>query len=292
MKNDAFPTLGDRDISAIEAPEIIVVIKKVSARGAIDAAKRVKGFIQQVFDYAVAHGKASRNPAKDVNLRMILPKTIKKHYASIKEPEHLAQLLRAIDEYHGTVQVKCALKLFPLVMVRPTELTSAVWSEFDLDKNIWVIPATRRKLLRHIKEANKPEDAHIVPLCDQAIEILKYLQQYTGNSDYLFPSVRTRTRPISNDTIRSVLRVMGFDNNTITAHGFGGIASTFLNTLGYRSDVIEAQLSHKDKNEIRSAYNHADYMEERKVMLQEWADYMDGLKNGVDNVVPIKRSAS
>jgi len=175
-------------------------------------------------------------------------------------------------------------------MVRPTELTSAEWSEFDLEKSIWVIPAKRRKLLQHIKDANKPEDAHKVPLSRQAINIIKNLQQYTGSGKYLFPSVRTRSRPISNDTIRSALRVMGFDNNTITAHGFRGVASTFLNTLGYRSEVIEAQLSHKDKNEIRSAYNHADYMEERKAMLQEWANYLDSLKAGAE-VIPIKHKA-
>ncbi len=282
--------MGSREVSAIEAPEIIAVVKVVSKRGAVDAAKRVKGFIQQVFDYAVAHGKTNRNPAKDVNLKMILPKTIKKHYASIKDPDLLAHLLRTIDEYHGTIQVKTALQLFPLVMVRPTELTSAEWSEFDLKESIWKIPAKRRKLLQHIKEANNPEDAHSVPLSIQAIDILNNLQQYTGSGKYLFPSVRTRARPISNDTVRSALRVMGFDNNTITAHGFRSIASTFLNTLGFRSDVIEAQLSHKDKNEIRSAYNHADYMEERTVMLQEWANYLDNLKAGAD-VIPIKRKA-
>ena len=141
---------------------------------------------------------------------------------------------------------------------------------------------------QHIKNANKPEDAHTVPLSKQAVEIIKDLHQYTGKGDYLFPSVRTKTRPISNDTIRTALRTMGFDNNTITAHGFRGVASTFLNTLGYRSEVIEAQLSHKDKNEIRSAYNHADYMAERKVMLQEWADYLEALKQGAD-VIPINK---
>ena len=175
-------------------------------------------------------------------------------------------------------------------MVRPTELTSAPWSEFDLDNYLWVIPAIRRKLPMHIKKANRKEDEHIIPLSRQMHEILIELKQYTGNGKYLFPSVRTKTRPISNDTIRTALRVMGFDNETITTHGFRGTASTFLNTLGYRSDAVEAQLAHKDKNEIRSAYNHADYMEERKIMLQEWCDYLDTLREGA-TVIPFKRQA-
>lgn len=287
LERDAYPLLAEREASKIQATEIIAIIEKVAERGAIDAAKRVKGFIQQVFDYAVAHGKAPRNPAKDVNLKLILPKTIKRHYAAITNPLQLGELLRAIDEYHGTIVVRGALKLLPMVMLRPTELTSGEWSEIDFDAGVWTIPAKRRKLYQHIKNANKPENAHIVPLSEQALATLKELHQYTGLGKYLFPSVRTQTRPISNDTIRTALRTMGYDNNTITAHGFRGVASTFLNTLGYRGEVIEAQLSHKDKNEIREAYNHADYMEERKVMLQEWANYLDSIKQGAE-VIPIR----
>lgn len=290
LERDAYPFIGSRDVSSIEAPELIAIILKVSNRGSVDASKRVKGFIQQVFDYALAHGKTSRNPAKDVNLKMILPKTIKKHYASIKDPALLAHLLRTIDEYHGTIQVKTALKILPLVMVRPTELTSAEWSEFDLDNGIWTIPAKRRKLSQPLKNENAPENAHIVFLSEQALAIIKELKPYTDKGKFLFPSIRTKTRPISNNTLRTALRTMGFDNDTITAHGFRGVASTFLNTLGYRSEVIEAQLSHKEKNEVRSAYNHADYLEERKIMLQEWADYLDNLKHGAD-VIPIGHKA-
>ena len=210
LEKDVYPFIGSREVSSIEAPELIALILKVSNRGSVDAAKRVKGFIQQVFDYSVAHGKTSRNPAKDVNLRMILPKTIKKHYASIKDPVELSHLLRTIDEYHGTIQVKTALKLFPMVMVRPTELTSAEWCEFDLDKGVWTIPAKRRKLPQQLKDENAPENAHTVFLSEQAIAIIKELKPYTGKSDYLFPSVRTKTRPITNDTIRTALRTNGF----------------------------------------------------------------------------------
>ena len=290
LERDVYPWLGNREAKAIEAPEIIAVIMKVSDRGAVDAATRVKGFIQQVFDYAVVHGKAPRNPAKDINLQLILPKRVKKHFSAITDPVELGNLLRAIDGYHGSVIVRQALQLIPMVMVRPSELNNAEWVEFDLDSAMWTIPAKRRKLPTHIKRANKPEDAHQVPLSSQAVKVLREVKQYTGNGKYVFPSARGRSRPMSNNAIRVGLRTMGFDNDTITAHGFRAVASTFLNTLGYRSEVIEAQLAHKDKNQIRSAYNHADYIEERTVMLQEWADYLEGLKHGDNKIIPIKRA--
>ncbi len=290
LERDVFPWLGNREAKAIEAPEIIAVIMKVSDRGAVDAATRVKGFIQQVFDYAVVHGKAPRNPAKDINLQLILPKRVKKHFSAITDPLELGNLLRAIDGYHGSVIVRQALQLIPMVMVRPSELNNAEWIEFDLDSAMWRIPAKRRKLATHIKRANKPEDEHQVPLSSQAVKVLREVKQYTGNGKYVFPSARGRSRAMSNNAIRVALRSMGFDNDTITAHGFRAVASTFLNTLGYRSEVIEAQLAHKDKNQIRRAYNHADYIEERTVMLQEWADYLEGLKLGDNKIIPIKRA--
>ncbi len=287
LKRDAFPIIGRNEISTIEAPQIIAVVKRVSDRGAVDAAKRVKGFIQQVFDYAVVHGKTSRNSAKDVNLQLILPKTIKRHYASIKDPIQLGELLRAIEGYHGSIVVRQALKLIPLVMVRPSELSNAEWQEIDIENKTWTIPAVRRKLPTHIKQANRKEDAHTVPLSEQALEIITEIHQYTGRGKYVFPSARGNSRPMSNNALRTALRNMGYTNEDITPHGFRGVASTFLNTLGYRSEVIEAQLSHKDRNEIREAYNHADYMEERRVMLQEWANYLDSLKQDAE-VIPIR----
>jgi len=291
LERDVFPWLGDREAKTIEAPEIIPIIMRVSDRGAVDAATRVKGFIQQVFDYAVVHGKAPRNPAKDINLQLILPKRVKKHFSAITDPVELGNLLRAIDGYHGSVVVRQALKLSPMVMVRPSELNNAEWSEFDLDSTMWTIPAKRRKLPTHIKRANKIEDAHHVPLSSQAVAVLKEIFQYTGRGQFVFPSARGRSRPMSNNAIRVALRTMGFDNDTITAHGFRGVASTFLNTMGYRSEIIEAQLAHKDKNQIRSAYNHADYIEERTVMLQEWGNYLDSLKSGDTNVVPLRKTS-
>lgn len=288
LERDVFPILGRREVSLIEAPELIPIITRVADRGAVDAAKRVKGFIQQVFDYCIVHGKTSRNPTKDINLGLILPKTIKRHYSAITDPEKLGELLRAIDGYSGSIVVRSALKLAPMVMLRPAELSNGEWLEIDFYLSIWTIPAKRRKLASHLKKANRKEDAHVIPLSSQAVTLLKDIQQYTGRGKYIFPSARGNSRSMSNNALRVALRNMGFSNEDITPHGFRAVASTFLNTLGYRSEVIEAQLAHKDKNEIRSAYNHADYMEERKVMLQEWADYLDALKAFAD-VIPIKR---
>ena len=292
LTRDVYPFIGDRETKSILAPELIPIIMNVSDRGAVDAASRVKGFIQQVFDYAVVHGKAPRNPAKDINLQLILPKRVKKHFAAITDPIELGNLLRAIDGFQGSVVVRQALKLVPMVMVRPAELNNAEWTEFDLDAAMWTIPAKRRKLPMHVKRANKPEDEHLVSLSSQAVKILRETYQYTGinNGKYVFPSARGRSRPMSNNAIRVALRSMGFDNDTITAHGFRGVASTFLNTLGYRSEVIEAQLAHKESNQIRRAYNHADYLEERTIMLQDWADYLDSLQMSGDNIPINQRS--
>lgn len=290
LRRDVFPFLGAREAASIEAAEIIPVIMRVSDRGAVNSAKRVKGFIQQVFDYAVVHGKATRNPAKDISLTLILPKTIKRHYAAITDPVQLGEVLRAIDGYQGSIIVRSALRLAPMLMLRPSELSSGEWSEVNFDTCIWSIPAKRRKLPTHLKKANRVTDAHIIALSDQAMKVLSDIHQYTGRGCYIFPSARGNSRPMSNNALRTALRNMGFDNETITPHGFRGVASTFLNTLGYRSEVIEAQLSHQDKNVIRSAYNHADYLEERKTMLQDWANYLDVLKEG-GAVIPINRHA-
>ena len=290
LVRDVYPWLGKRDISIISTSEIILVIKKISERGANDAAKRVKGNIQQIYDYAVVHNKAERNTARDINIQLILPKTIKKHYAAITDPVKLGELLRAINEYQGSIVVRLALKLAPMVMLRPSELGNGEWVEIDFDNKAWTVPARRRKLPTHLKKANKPEHAHTIPLSSQMIIILKELQRYTGKGKFIFPSARGNSQPMSNNALRVALRIMGFTNEEITPHGFRGVASSFLNTLGYRPDVIEAQLAHKDKNEIRSAYNHADYMEERKIMLQEWCDYLDTLREGA-TVIPFKRQA-
>lgn len=287
LTRDAYPYLAKREISILEAPDIIPVIEEVANRGAVDSAKRLKGVIQQVFDFALVHGKVSRNPVKDINLTLLLPKTIKKHYAAITDPVELGEFLRDCNAYHGTYSVRSALILAPMVMLRPTELAHAEWSEFDFESKIWVLPANRRKLPTHLKKANSESDVHLIPLSDQAVKLLKEAHQYSGRSKYVFPAPRDRKKPMCPDSIRMAMRRMGYDTDTMTTHGFRGVASTFLNTLKYRKDAIEAQLAHKDKNEVRSSYNHADYIEERREMLQDWSNYLDSLKQGAD-VVPIK----
>ena len=163
-------------------------------------------------------------------------------------------------------------------------------SEIDFETATWTIPASRRKLPQHIKKANREQDSHIIPLCPQALAILENLKQYTGLSKFIFPSARGNSRAMSNNALRTGLRTMGYTNDQITAHGFRGVASTLLNEQGFRTKVIEAQLSHKLKSAVEGAYNHAEYLDERRDMLNHWGDYLDSLKQGAD-VVPIKRKA-
>lgn len=279
LKRDVYPVLGHMEISSITAPTIIMIVKTVAnGRGAVSASKRVKGYIQQVFDYALLHGKVDRNPAKDIDLTQLLPKTVKKHFAAITEPKKIGELLQAIEVYRCCLSVKAALRMSPLVFLRPTELRAAEWSEIDLNRAVWTLPAKRRKLPTHLKKANRSDDALFIPLSHQAVDILSHLYEYTGRGVYVFPSPKGTSSPISNNTVRTALRIMGYTNDEMTAHGFRAMASTRLNELGYRSEVIEAQLGHKEKNEIRAAYNHADYLEERTTMMQEWADYLDKLR--------------
>lgn len=286
LNKDVYPVLGKREISKIEVPEIIAIVKNVESRGAIDAAKRVKGFIQQVFDYAVVNCKAPYNIAKSINIQLILPKRTKQHFAAITDPILLGELLRAIEHYNGGIQAKMALKISPYVMLRPTELRGAEWSEIDLEKATWTIPAKRRKLATHLKRSNRKEDAHIVPLASQVVALFEELHQYTGNSNLVFPSPTGSGKPISDNTVRTALRRLDFGGDIITPHGFRATASTLLHQQGYRTEVIEAQLAHKDTNEIRAAYNHADYLDERRVMLQEYADLLDTFRQGA-TVIPI-----
>jgi integrase len=279
LSNDVFPWIGATPINELRAIDLIPVIERVANRGALDAAKRVKGFIQQVFTYAVMMGKTEHNPAKDINIHTLLPPRFKQHYASIIDPIKVGQLMRDIECYQGTFVVRCALRISSLVMLRPAELRQGEWSEIDFEQAIWKVPVKRMKALRHIKSANRPEDAHIVPLSWQAVAIFKELQPKTGKGKYIFPGAREQSRCISDNTLRTALRTMGYSNQEMTPHGFRSMASTLLNEMGkWNPDAIERQLSHKDKNVVRRAYNHAQYLDERRVMLQDWANYLDTLR--------------
>lgn len=280
LENDVFPWLGSRPIHEIEPPEILDVMRRVQARGALESAHRVRQVCGQVFKYAVATGRAKRDQTADI--KGALPSHRKKHFSAIKKPEELAVLLHAIDQYKGTFVVRCALRLSPLVMLRPGEFRQAEWSEIDLEQAVWTIPVKRMKALKATKESN--ETTHIVPLSMQAVEILKDIEPLTGRFQHVFTGARSRTRPMSDNAVRLALRTMGFDKEEMTVHGFRSTASTLLNEMGFNPDAIEAQLAHKDSNEIRAAYNRAQYLDERRNMLQTWADYLDELKQGtIDN---------
>ena len=274
LENDVFPWVGERPIHEVEPPEILDLMRRVQARGALESAHRVRHVCGQVFRYAVATGRAQRDQTADI--KGALPSHRKKHFAAIKDPDELAKLLQAIDLYKGTFVVRCALQLSPLVMLRPGELRQAEWSEINFDNATWTIPVKRMKTLKATKLDN--ETNHIVPLSTQAANILKEIQPLTSRYKYVFTGARSRARPMSDNALRLALRTMGFCNETITPHGFRTTASTLLNEMGFNPDAIEAQLSHKDSNEVRAAYNRAQYLEERRKMLQIWADYLDKLK--------------
>jgi integrase len=277
LKVDVFPWLGSRPIRSISPPDLLGCLRRIEARGVIETAHRVHQCCGQIFRYAVATGRAERDPSAD--LRGALAPVTGKHLASITEPVKIGALLRAMDSYVGTHIARCALRLAPLVFVRPGELRSAEWAEFDLDGTEWRIPAERMKA----------RALHIVPLSRQAVEILRELHPLTGSGRYLFPSARTASRPMSNNTVNGALRRLGYTTDEMTGHGFRSMASTLLNEQGWHRDAIERQLAHGERDEVRAAYNYAEYLPERRKMMQAWADFLDGLRNGAA-VVSLRRA--
>jgi integrase len=264
--NDIFPLLGAKPINLISAPELLAVVRRIEARGAIDTAHRVLQDCSRVFRYAVATGRGERDPVAD--LKGALPPARSTSYASIKEPKIIGILLRNIDAYAGNEIVRAALRLAPYVFVRPGELRRAEWSEFNLEGAEWRIPAAKMKM----------KVLHIVPLARQVVDLLRDLYQYTGHTIYLFPSMRANVAPISDMTLLAGLRRLGYGKDEMTVHGFRSMASTLLNEQGYNRDWIERQLAHGERNSIRAAYNYAEYLPERRRMMQEWADYLDRLR--------------
>jgi len=270
IEQNIFPWLGSKSINKITAPELLAALKRIENRGALETAHRTNQICGQVFRYAIATGRAERDPSAD--LKGALPPTKSKHHASITEPKKIGELMRTIGSYSGTFTTACALKLAPLLFVRPGELRHAEWSEFDFDNAEWRIPANKMKM----------KAVHIVPLSKQAIEIIEELKPVTGSGKYLFPSNRTITRPMSDNTVNGALRRLGYTKEEMTAHGFRSIASTLLNEQGWNRDAIERQLAHSERDGVRAAYNYAEYLPERKRMMQAWADYLDSLAAGAD----------
>ena len=266
-----FPAIGKRHIARLEAQDILGIVKPIDEKGNNETSRRVLQIISQVFRYAVVLGKARHNITADLH-GVLCPRKVT-HRAAVLEKEKVGQLLTAIYDYAGYFPLVCVLKLAPLFFVRPTELRCATWQKFDFEAGQWRIPAERMKMRR----------THIVPLSRQALVILRELKKFSGNCKYLFPSIRTETRPISDATMLNALRRMGYQKHEMSVHGFRSIASTLLNELGYNRDWIERQLAHGDSNEVRAAYNYAEYLPERRRMMQEWSDFLDGLRDKASN---------
>jgi len=279
IQKNAFPWIGNKNINDITAPELLTVLRRVESRGALETAHRINQICGQIFRYAIATGRAERDPAAD--LKGALPPTKTKHHASIIEPEKIGELMRAINGYSGSFIASTALKLSPLLFVRPGELRQAEWSEIDLEIAEWRIPPEKMKM----------RTLHIVPLSSQAVDLLEEIQPLTGRGKFVFPSTRTVTRPMSNNTITAALRRLGYTKKEMTAHGFRSMASTVLNEQGWNRDAIERQLAHSERDGVRAAYNYAQYMPERKKMMQAWADYLEKLTIGAD-VISINRAES
>lgn len=263
-----YPWLGNKPITDITAPDLLVCLRRIEQGGIIETAHRVRTACGQVFRYAIATGRADRDPTADLK-GALTPRKVE-HLATITDEKQIGGLLRAIETYQGQIITRWALQLAPYLFVRPGELRKAEWSEIDFEAALWRIPANKMKMRR----------IHLVPLSRQAISILKDTELLTGRSQYVFHSVRTNRRPMSENTVTGALRRLGYPSGTMTGHGFRAMASTRLHEMGWNTDIIERQLAHKDPNEIRAAYNHAEHLPERKRMMQAWADYLDGLKAG------------
>jgi integrase len=274
LEADLFPWLGKRPVSEIKAPELLKALRRVEERAAVDTAHRILQDCGRIFRYAVASGRAERDVAAD--LRGALAPAVGNHFASITDPEKVGALLRATETYQGTLIVKCALRLAPLVFLRPGELRKAEWAEFDLDKADWNIPASRMKI--------KNQGSHLVPLSRQAVKVLREIHPITGDDRFVFPSARSSSRPMSDNAVLAALRRMGFPKEEMSGHGFRAMARTILDeVLRIRPDYIEHQLGHAVKDPNGRAYNRTAHLPERRKMMQRWADYLDKLASGKEN---------
>ncbi len=262
-----FPWLGSIPIKQIKAALVLETLKRIADRGAEETARRSKALCSQVFCHAILYHDLESDPTAAI--KGFLKNKKKNHYPCITDAKKVGELMRAISGFEGTYTVQSALKLSPYVFLRPGELRQLEWSEIDLWERQIRIPAAKMKM----------GEVHIVPLSHQSLEILQDIHALTGEGKLVFPSIRTNLRPISNNTINVALRRLGYEKNTMTAHGFRGMASTLLHELGYNSDYIERQLAHKEGNAIKEAYNHARHLPERTKMMQAWADYLDKLRD-------------
>lgn len=280
LQKDLFPYIGKRPISKITSPELLKALRRIESRGAVDTAHRAKQAAGMVFRYAVATGRAERDPS--VDLKGALAQPIKSHRKSITDPAEVGPLIAAIKNYQATPVVMAALQLSPLFLCRPGELRHLEWSEVNFAEARIELPASKMKM----------KEPHIIPLASQAVEILKELQPISGRGKYVFPSARGASRPLSENGVRTALRTLGYTNDQISPHGFRAMARTILDeVLNFPVDWIEHQLAHAVKDANGRAYNRTKHLPQRKKMMQTWADYLDGLANGNNNILPLRRMA-
>lgn len=273
-------SIGRLAIADIEPADVLAAVRKIEAKGNLESARRTLQLASMVFRYAVATARLRSDPTRDLRGALTAPTVT--HYGAITDAKGVGELLRAIDGYEGQGLTKLALQFAPHVFVRPGELRHAEWEEFDLDAGVWNIPAGKMKMGK----------AHHVPLSKQAVAILKQLHAATGPTGYAFPSIRTRTRPMSENTLNAALRRLGYASNEMTAHGFRAMASTLLNESGkWNPDAIERALAHADSDKVRAAYHRGAHWKERVEMAQWWSDYLDQLRKGAD-VVEFPASAT
>jgi len=273
----AFPLLGDMAINQIKSSDVLASLKPMIDKSQLETAHRLHGEISSVFAYAIVHNLTDYDPAQAVTKQ--IPAQKKKHRAALIDPKQVGQLLRDISNYQGTFVVQCAFRLSPLLFQRPGEIRQMLWADVDLVAKEWR------------PYVSKTDFHHIVPLSTQAIAILESIQPLTGGVQYVFPSSRGDGRPMSDNTIRTALKSLGYESDVMTAHGFRTTASTLLNEQGWSPDAIERQLAHAPRDQVRAAYNRAQYLDERRKMMQSWADYLDGLKNGAQ-VIAFRKAAN
>lgn len=278
FKADVFPYIGMRPVAELTPPELLRVFQAIQARGAIETALRARAECSQVFRFAVVKGLVLSDPCRDLAGALQTPTV--RHFSAVTDPAHLAQVLRACEGYTGTPIVRAALKLAPMLFVRPGELRFAQWSEFDLEGATWTIPAARMKRNRHDKLNGAP---HLVPLPTQAVDVLRALEPLTGRNPWVFQGERHREKPMSENTVNAALRGLGFGKEMVTGHGFRATARTLLaERLGQPEAVIEAQLAHSVPDALGRAYNRTQWLDMRRSMMQEWADYLDRLRTGAE----------
>ena len=266
--NYLMPTLGKLPIEDIKSPDMRNLLLKIQSSGKLDMLQKVKGIANGVFKYSVGMGVISVNPVRDLPNEIFKKKPVK-HYASITDPKEIGILLDKLEEYNGSYEVNNALKLAPHLFLRPSELTGLLWSEVDFDEKIIRIGEERMKMKR----------THLVPMSKQVLGMILKISKFNTESLYVFPGPRNINKPITPDSLRLAIRRLGIDKDTFTTHSFRSMASTRLNELNYRADVIEIQLAHAEGNKIRGAYNHAQYLSERVKLMQDWSNYLDKLQN-------------